>query len=120
MGKKEKTTAEIRKIRVLEKAFQDIEEITDFIAIAKQQPLNAVKVAGAIFDMIDKVGQNPSAYKECEHIPTKTKIYRQAVCLSWLIIYKITNKEIIILGVIHSARHPSKIKVLRSRPALGF
>jgi plasmid stabilization system protein ParE len=63
MGKKEKATTEIRKVRVLEKAFQDIEQITDFIAIANQQPLNAVRVTGSIFAAINKIGQNPFAYK---------------------------------------------------------
>ena len=113
MGKKEKTTAETRKIRVLDEAYQDIDNITDFIAVNNQQPFNAVKVADAIFETIDKIGQNPFAYKECEHIPIRTKMYRQAVCLSWLIIYKITNTEIIILGIIHGARKPSKICKLR-------
>jgi plasmid stabilization system protein ParE len=76
MGKKEKTTAEIRKIKVLEKAFQDIEQITDFIAIYNQQPLNAVKVTESIFVAIEKIEQSPFAYKECDQLPTKTKIYR--------------------------------------------
>ena len=113
MGKKEKTTAETRKIRVLDEAYQDIDNITDFIAVNSQQPFNAVKVADAIFETIDKIVQNPFAYKECENIPTRAKMYRQAVCLSWLIIYKITNTEIIILGIIHGARKPSKISKLR-------
>lgn len=101
-AKKKKTTAEIRKIRVLEQAFQDIEQITDYIAVTNQQPLNAIKVGESIFAMINKIGQNPFAYRACEPIPTQTKIYRQAVCLSWHTIYKITQKEIIILGIIHT------------------
>lgn len=41
MGKKEKTTSETRKIRILDEAYQDIDNITDFIANNNQQPLNA-------------------------------------------------------------------------------
>ena len=104
MVKKEKTTPAARKIRILEQAFRDIDDITDFIAFINQQPLNAVKVADTFFEAIDRIGQNPHAFKECEQIPTKTKIYRQAVCLSWLIIYKVTPIEIVILAIIHSAQ----------------
>jgi plasmid stabilization system protein ParE len=114
MGKKEKPASEARKIRVHEQAYNDIDQLTDFIAIASQQPLNAVKVADAIFQKLDNIAKNPFAYRECEALPTKGKIYRQASCLSWLIIYKITDAEIIILGIIHTSRRPSRIKRLRS------
>ncbi|MBY0480584.1 MAG: hypothetical protein K2Q21_04445 [Chitinophagaceae bacterium] len=40
---------------------------------------------------------------------TKTKLYRQASCYSWLVIYKITDNEIIILGIIHGSRKPSRV-----------
>ena len=113
MDKKEEAVTQARKVRILNKAFGDIDEITDFIAINNQQPLNAIKVTEAIFDTIKKIEQSPFAYKECGQIPTKTKIYRQAKCFSWLIIFKISKAEILILGVIHGARNPKKIKKLR-------
>ena len=113
MDKKEKATTQTRKVRILNKAFQDIEDIADFIAINNQQPLNAIKVTEAIFETIKKIEQSPFAYKECGQIPTKTKIYRQAKCFSWLIIFKKLKAEILILGVIHGARNPKKIKKLR-------
>jgi len=75
--------------------------------------LTAVKVGDAIFAKIDRIARNPMAFKECVEIPTKTKMYRRAVCLSWIIIYKLTDAEIIILGIIHGARRPSKIRNLR-------
>ena len=113
MGKKEKTTTQARKIRILHEAYKDIDNITDFIADDNQQPLNAIKVGETIFTSIERIENNPFVYKECEQLTTKTKIYRQASCLSWLIIYKITATEIVILGVIHGARNPSKIKKFR-------
>lgn len=115
MVKKEKAAPKARKIRITDQAFQDIDEITDFIAFINQQPLNAVKVADAIFDTIDRIEQYPRAFKECDLIQTKTKIYRQAVCLSWMIIYKLTPVEIIVLAIIHGARHPSKIRKIKKR-----
>ena len=113
MGKKEKGTPETRKIRVLNAAFQDIYEITNFIAVNNEQPLNAIKVAETLWETINKIEQNPFVYKGCEEIPTKTKMYRKATCISWLIIYKITYTEIIILGVIPGTRKTSKIKTLK-------
>src|SRR5436190_23173541 len=100
MGKKEKTTAQTRKIKMLDEAYRDIEDITGYIATNNQQLLNAIRVGETIFTAIERIENNPFAYKECEQLVTKTKIYRQAVCLSWLIIYKIKATEILILGVI--------------------
>lgn len=113
MDKKEKAATQTRKLRIFNEAFRDIDEIADFIAIKNQQLLNPIKVTEAIFETIEKIGQNPLTYKECGQIPTKTKIYRQAKGFSWIIIYKILKAEILILGVIHGARNPTKIRKLR-------
>ena len=113
MDKKEKAATQTRKVRILNKAFQDIDEIANFIAINNQQPLNAIKVTETIFETVKKIGQKPFAYKECGQIPTKTKIYRQAKCLSWIIVFKILKAEILVLGVIHGARNPKKLRKLR-------
>ena len=113
MGKKEEEVPKSFRLSISLPALNDLDEITDFIAYVNEQPLNAIKVGDAIFKAIDKIKQNPFVYKECETIPTKTKMYRQAVCLSWLIIYKITGSKILILGIIHGARSPKAIKKLR-------
>lgn len=113
MGKTKKTVTKTREVRLSTNAFQNIYAISSYIGLNQQQPLNAVKVTNSIYAAIDRIGENPFAFKECKEIPTKTKMYRQAVSLSWLIIYKITTTEIIILGVSHGARSPSEIKTLR-------
>lgn len=109
---KEKTPTTYQ-IRVTENAQQDIDYITGYIAFINHQPLNAIRVGDALFETIDRIAQNPLAFRECEEIPTAGKIYRKAVCMSWLIIYKIKVPEVIILGVIHSARKPARIQKLR-------
>src|SRR5690348_9827868 len=101
MGKKEKQTSSSFRLSISLAALNDFDEITDFIAYVNKQPMNAIKVGDAIFKAIDKIRENPFVYKECEAIPTKTKMYRQAVCLSWLIIYKVMKNEIRVLGIIH-------------------
>jgi plasmid stabilization system protein ParE len=113
MGKKTRTVETTYQVVISPNAITNINEITGYIAFINQQPLNAIKVGDAIFQAIDKIGERPYIFKECELIPTKNKIYRQARCLSWYIIYKIRNNQIKILGVIHSSRKPSKIKLLR-------
>lgn len=100
-------------LRVTENALQNINDITGYIAYIKHQPLNAIRVGDEIFKTIDRIALNPMVFRECEEIPTRTKIYRKAVCMSWLIVYKIKASEIVILGIIHSSRMMSKIRNLR-------
>ena len=113
MGKQTQAATKAYQIRLSENAVQNIDEITGYIAFINHEPLNAIKVGDVIFDTIDRIEQNPYAFKECEFIPTKTKMYRQALCLSWYIIYKVTGSEITILGLIHTSRKPSKRKALK-------
>jgi len=115
MGAKKKAIATAYQIRLSQNALQNINEITGYIAFINHQPMNAIKMGDAIFETIDRIAQNPFAFKECEQLSTKTKMYRQARCASWYIIYKIiaSNFNIIILGIIHILNKPSKRKMLR-------
>lgn len=83
MGRQKKATAKVYQINVSENALRNIDEITGYIAFIKHQPVNAIKVGDAIFNTIDRIGLNPFAFKECEELPTKSKIYRKAICKSW-------------------------------------
>lgn len=113
MGSTEKESGKAYTVRLTENALQNIYEISGYITFINHQPLNAIRVGDKIFETIDHIGQHPYAFRQCEEIPTKNKIYRKAVCLSWLIIYKIKPSEIIILGIIHSSRKPSKITAIK-------
>jgi plasmid stabilization system protein ParE len=73
-------------VRISVNALQNIEEITGYIAFVNQQPLNAIKVGDALFKTMDRIAINPLAFRECEELPTKTKMYRRAACYSWWII----------------------------------
>ncbi len=113
MDNKKKAPATKYQVRLSENAIGNIDELIDHIAFINFQPLNAVMVGDAILNRIIRIGVNPFQYKECELIPTKAKIYRQTLCLSWYIIYKVLGAQIIILGVIHKSQKPSKRKGLR-------
>ena len=110
MGNTKEKTPKTCSLRVTDNALQNINDITGYIAYIKHQPLNAIRVGDNILKTIDRIEKNPFAFRECEEIPTRNKIYRKAVYLSWLIIYKIKPAEIVILGIIHGSRKPTKIK----------
>ena len=113
MGSTKEKAPKAYSLRVTGNALQNIDDITGYIAYIKHQPLNAIRVGDKIFEAIDRIEQNPLGFRECEEIPTKTKIYRKAVCMSWNIIYKIKASEIVVLGIIHGSRRASKIRKLK-------
>ena len=113
MGHTKEKAPKAYSIRISDNALQNIDDITGYIAYIKHQPLTAIRVGDKIFQTIDRIEQNPLAFRECWEIPTKTKIFRQAVCMNWLIIYKVKASQIVILGIIHSSRRPSRIRSFR-------
>jgi plasmid stabilization system protein ParE len=113
MGRQTTGAAATYKVRLSDNAVQNLDEITNYIAQYNQQPLNAIKVGNAIFATIDRIERQPYRFKECSLLPTQSNMYRQALCLSWYIIYKIIDVDVTILGIIHVARKPSKRKALR-------
>ena len=114
MGKQKETIKQSYQVRISDNALKNIDEITGYIAFINHEPKNAIKIGDKLFETIERIMLHPYAFKECEELPTKSKMYRSAVCMSWLIIYKINLIEITILGIIHISRRPSKIKILRN------
>jgi len=110
MGNPEKEYSKYRKVRVSLQALFDIDQITGYIANVNHQPENAIRVGNRFFDTFLRIEKNPLAFPECEYLPTKKKLYRKALCQSWLVIFKIKPEEILILGIIHNKRKPSRIK----------
>ncbi len=113
MGNTKEKTPKTYSLKVTDNALQNLNDITGYIAYIKHQPLNAISIGDKILITINRIEKNPFSFRECEEITTKNKIYRKAVCLSWLIIYKIKSSQIVILGIIHGSRRPSKIRSFR-------
>ena len=107
MDKQKKTAPNAYKISISANAVRNLDEITGYIAFVNHQPINAIKVGDAILDTMQRIELHPYSFRECDAMPTKSKMYRQAVCMSWMIIFKVTNADIKILGIIHSSRKPS-------------
>ena len=52
-------------------------------------------------------------YPECRHLATKSRMYRNIILDSHLIIYRITEERIEVLDIVHSASSMRKIKSAR-------
>jgi plasmid stabilization system protein ParE len=113
MGREKAENPKQYTLEISEKYFQNLEEIVDYIAFEKHQPLNAIKIGNGINKVMNKIIHNPLIYSECENIPTKTKIYREATYKTWLIIFKLKNSHITILGVLSGKRKTSSFKKLK-------
>ena len=55
-----------------------------------------------------------AAYPECRYIPTQSRMYRNIILDSHLIIYRITDQRVEVLDIIHSASSVRKIRTTRS------
>ncbi len=53
-------------------------------------------------------------HPECRHLATKTKIYRNIILGSYLIIYRIRTNKIEVLRAFHGSRSPKFIKKVKS------
>ena len=68
------------------------------------------------FEIINSVSSLETQYllhPECRHLETKTKIYRNIILGSYLIIYRIRAQRIEVLRAFHGSRSPKIIKQVR-------
>ena len=110
MGTEKTTTAKPYTLTIKANYYLNLEQIVNYIAFEKKQPLNAIKVGEGINKIMIKIIDNPLIYAECENIPTKTKIYREAGYKTWLIIFKVKSNQVTILGVISGKQKPTHFK----------
>jgi toxin ParE1/3/4 len=66
-----------------------------------------------IWKLVESLSGAWPLFSECRHLPTKSKMYRWIILESHLIIYRITEKEIQVLRIVHSHRSITKIKASR-------
>ncbi len=62
---------------------------------------------------IEQLSINYLLHPECRHLPTKSKMYRNLIYGSYLVIYRINGNRIEVLNILHSSRSISTIKVTR-------
>ena len=62
---------------------------------------------------IENLSSNYLLYSECKYLLTKSKMYRNLIYGSYMVIYRITNIRIEVLNILHSSRSISSIKSSR-------
>ena len=88
-------------------------EIAEYIRQNSEQ--NVQRFISEVDKLIDKIEENPKAFPSELYLPTNNNLYRFSIVMkSWKIIFKVTNKLLIFLGIIHTARHTKEIKKLRT------
>ena len=92
-----------------ERARADLKEIVDYIAAAA--PANSRAVSQRIVLRVRSLPDQPGQGRRVpEHEGTDE--LREVIVQSWRIIYRVTEAEVVILAVVHSAR------LLRNVPSL--
>jgi toxin ParE1/3/4 len=67
-----------------------------------------------VWKLIESLDSNYLIFPECNHLRTKSKMYRWIILDAHLLIYRVTKIEIQVLRIIHSKRSISKIKASRT------
>ena len=75
-----------------------------------QAELYANKIKSILYEL----DQTYPYYPECRHLTTKSRMYRNIILDSHLIIYRITEERIEVLDIVHSASSMRKIKKTRN------
>ena len=112
MGTETETNPKSYTLIIKKTFYNNLDQIVNYIAFVQKEPLNAVKVGDGIINTMNKIIENPMIYSECENIPTKTKIYREARYKTWLIVFKVKTNQVTILGVLSSKQKPTAFKKL--------
>ncbi len=102
-----------RKIIVTENFEKQAEKQYDYIYT--NSPQNADKFVDGISPTIKQISKNPKAYPTEPIIETKDNLYRFKLYMkTWKIVFKLTNKLLVILGIVNTKRHPREIKKLQT------
>lgn len=66
-----------------------------------------------IYKYIERLETEYLLHPECRHLETKTKIYRNIILGSYLIIYRIRPNRIEVLRAFHGSHSPRYIKTVK-------
>jgi len=75
--------------------------------------IQAERYLQKIQDALGTLYDSYLSYPECRHIPTKSRMYRNIIMDSHLIIYRVTFSRIEVLDIIHAASSIGKIRGIR-------
>jgi plasmid stabilization system protein ParE len=87
-------------------------EILEY-GIAKFGYTQVKKYFNRISSLVERLETEYTYYPECRYLQTKSRMYRNIILDAHLIIYRITEKRIEVLDIIHSASSIRKIRNIR-------
>ena len=91
---------------------QCLEAIYEYGAETFSQAI-AEKFVSDLIEKLDGLCKTYLLHTECRFLPTKSKKYRMFTFVSYLVIYRITNKHIEVLTIIHKSRSTATIRASR-------
>ncbi len=101
-----------RETRYTEEFENHFNEIIKYLL--EKSPKTASTFAQELKLQLIKIEKNPTANPPELLLPSKQNWFRFAIIKKkWKVIFKVTNKLLFFLGIIHTSRNPSKIKKLR-------
>jgi len=101
-----------KQVKVSDKFYESAGQIYDF-GFEMFGYFQAERYKQKIRESLDTFPVFYRANPECRHLATKTRIYRNIILDAHLIIYRITDKRIEVLDIIHSASSIGKIRKVR-------
>ena len=106
---------EIRKKEVVTSYSFDNFDLIDIYeyGLAKFGEKLASAFISEIYKYIDKLETEYLLHPECRHLETKTKMYRNIILGSYLIIYRIRTHRIEVLRAFHGSHSPKYIKTVK-------
>ena len=101
-----------KQIKVSNRFYNSFDQVYDF-GFETFGYFQAERYKQLIRQSLDTLQDFYMAYPECRFLATKSRIYRNIILDSHLIIYRITSEHIEVLDIIHSASSICKIRSIR-------
>jgi len=104
---------EIREVVISDLALRSLQHVYEYGV--ETFSVNAANVfIDELYDRIYQLSKDYLVHPECHYLVTKSKLYRNIIHGSYLVIYRITTSRIEVLNILHSSRSISSIKATRS------
>ncbi len=103
---------EIRKVIISDIAFRSLEQIYEY-GVETFAHTAATVFTQELITRIKQLSSDFLLHPECRYLPTKSKIYRNIIHGSYIVIYRINPDKIEALDVFHCSRSISAIKATR-------
>jgi plasmid stabilization system protein ParE len=104
--------SQVLKVEISDKALQSPEKIYEY-GIETFAFTAATIFIEELIQRIENLSSEYLFHPECRYLTTKSKIYRNLIHGSYLVVYRIKPDRIEVLNVLHASRSISKIKASR-------